>query len=267
LRVQRERRLSFGEVAELYDRTRPSYPEALVDDVVAFARLRPGDRVLEVGAGTGRATVLVAARGISIAALEPSPQMAAIARRNCRRYPNVTIEEVEFEHWRPPERFRLLISAQAWHWITPELRYVAARAALADGGALAAFWNIVCWDGCPVRDELRDAYRRQAPELARDPGPMYPREQRPDPCAEWKHEIGSAHGFERPEVRSYSWSSEYATDAYVSMLRTHSDHIVLARDRREGLLAAVGEVLDRNGGTLRVHYVTHLCLARASVVA
>jgi tRNA G46 methylase TrmB len=63
----RERRLVFGEVAELYD----SYPPALVDDLVAMAGLDGGQAVLEVGAGTGKATVLFAQRGIPVLAIEP----------------------------------------------------------------------------------------------------------------------------------------------------------------------------------------------------
>lgn len=90
--MARERRLAFGEVAEQYDRTRPSYPDALVDDVLALAPTDHGAaRALEVGAGTGKATVMFAARGASVVALEPSPEMAAIAERNTARYTNVVI--------------------------------------------------------------------------------------------------------------------------------------------------------------------------------
>ncbi len=155
------RRLSFGGVADLYDRSRPSYPEALVDGVLAYAGAGASDRAVEVGAGTGKATVLFAARGLDILGIEPSAEMAAVARRNCAGYSNVTIEEVEFERWRPPgHEFRLLFSGQAWHWISPETRYVAARAALCDGGALAAFWNRPDWAACDLREEFGEAYRR-----------------------------------------------------------------------------------------------------------
>jgi protein-L-isoaspartate O-methyltransferase len=73
------RRLSFGAVAEADDRARPSYPPALVGDVLEFVGLDPGsgDRVLEVGAGTGKATVVFAERGANVVALEPSAEMAA----------------------------------------------------------------------------------------------------------------------------------------------------------------------------------------------
>src|ERR1700758_672913 len=126
------RRLSFGGVADLYDRARPSYPSALVDDVLEYAGVAPGEaaRAVEVGAGTGKATVLFAARGLDIVALEPSAEMAAVARRNFAGYTNVRVAETEFERWAPEHEFRLVFSAQAWHWIAPEVRYVAARAAL-----------------------------------------------------------------------------------------------------------------------------------------
>ena len=129
------RRLSFGGVAELYDRSRPSYPPALVDAVLEFAGAGEGDRALEVGAGTGKATVLFAERGLHVVAIEPSADMAEIARRNTAAYENVTIEEAEFERWRPDGReFRVLFSGQAWHWVAPDIRYERARAALETGG-------------------------------------------------------------------------------------------------------------------------------------
>src|SRR5690242_4014651 len=117
-----ERRLAFGEVAELYDRARPSYPAELVDDVLAFSGARAGDHALEVGAGTGKATVAFAERGLEIVALEPSREMAAFARSNVAGHENVTVVEREFERWQadPRRGFRLLFSAQAWHWIPQE---------------------------------------------------------------------------------------------------------------------------------------------------
>jgi SAM-dependent methyltransferase len=108
--MDERRRLSFGGVADLYHRSRPSYPEALVDGVLEFAGAGESDRAVEVGAGTGKATVLFAARGLDVVGIEPSAEMAQLARRNCAGYENVTIEEIEFERWRPPgHEFRLAL--------------------------------------------------------------------------------------------------------------------------------------------------------------
>jgi protein-L-isoaspartate O-methyltransferase len=77
----RERRRStFDEAAELYDRARPGYPAALFDDLVELAGIGPGSRVLEIGPGTGQATVPLAERGCRIVAVELGPQLAAVAR-------------------------------------------------------------------------------------------------------------------------------------------------------------------------------------------
>lgn len=259
-----KRRLSFGRVAELYDLARPSYPAALVDDVLAFEGGR-GVRALEVGAGTGKATVRFAARGVAIRALEPDAGMAAVARRNCAEFSEVTVENTDFEGWEvQPAAFDLVYSAQAWHWVAPELKYVRARQALRDGGVLAAFWNRARWERTKLREDLTEAYRRAAPEFGPAPGPMHPSaELGPDRWEDWEQEIGSASGFEAPEVRWYDWTTDYSAAEYVRLLGTHSDHMVLPDDRRAELMRAIAGVIEAHGGTLRMNYRTKLCLARA----
>ncbi|MBV9466979.1 MAG: class I SAM-dependent methyltransferase [Solirubrobacterales bacterium] len=262
--VARERRLAFGEVAQLYDRRRPSYPRALVADVLELAGLDRTSRVLEVGAGTGKATVLFAPSGVSLLALEPSPPMAALARRQCARFANVEIEESEFERWEPGgSRFQLLYAATAWHWLEPELRYRKARSLLRPGGLLAAFWNRPDWAASPQRDALREAYRRAAPELLAD-GPMHPgHDLSHELLGDWRREIEQAPGLARPQTRDYRCTYEYSAAEYAELLQTHSDHLLLPEPRRRRLLSGVASVIERNGGTLRIDYVTRLCLARA----
>ncbi len=243
-----DRATSFGSVAELYDRRRPGYPAALFHDVVGAV---PGARrVLEAGCGTGRATVELARRGLAVLALEPDRAMVAIARRATAGL-DVQIREQRFEDWDgPPGSFDIVASAQAWHWVEFERGMAVARRALRDGGALAVWWNRNGpWEG-ELRDALDAAYRRHAPELARD-------------FQETPAFGGGAKldGFGPLEVRTYDWSQEYDTTAFVEFLLTHSDHILLAPDRREALAAAVAEAIDRAGGRLVYPYRTFLLMA------
>jgi SAM-dependent methyltransferase len=262
------RRLSFGGVAELYDLARPSYPVALVDDVIEFAGVGEGARTLEVGAGTGKATVLFAARKLDITALEPDHTMANVARRNCEAFENVTIVESEFERWAPRARHKhqLLFSAQAWHWVAPEVRYTRARETLADGGALALFWNRPRWEASELREQLANVYARTLPVFAGQPGPMNPMlpTQPADWDRDWVLEVAGLQGFDQPFVRSHLWAQMHGSEDYLQLLRTHSDHILLADDQRERLLGAVAEVIERNGGSIALEYEARLCLARAS---
>lgn len=261
--MNREPRLVFGQVAERYDRVRPSYPSALVDDVIALAG---GGRALEVGAGTGKATLIFARRGIAVHAVEPSAKMASIARRRCAEFPDVMIAESDFEDWDGDRHaYTLVFSAQAWHWVAPEVKYVRAREALSDGGLLAVFWNRPDWDRCALRDELSTAYRRTAPDFGPDPGPMHPgSEIAPDRWEDWDAEIAAAPGLQDPQARYYEWSTQYSAQRYAELIATTHDHILLPDETREALLAAVSDVIERHGGVLSLPLVTKLCLARAA---
>jgi SAM-dependent methyltransferase len=264
--VNQARRLSFGSVADLYDRARPSYPPATIDDVLAHTPRDGSVRALEVGAGTGKATALFAERGVEVHALEPSAGMAALARHNCSASPIVTIEQADFETWDPAGRtFDLVFSAQAWHWIEPDQRYPLARAVLRPGGLLAAFWNRADWSRCELREPLERAYAEHAPELIAD-GPMHPgaRLDLPDLWGRFHDEVEESDGFERPELRNHESTTSYTTAEYLELLQTHSDHIVLDPSHRAALLAAVGTAIDVAGGRFTLVYVTRLCLARAS---
>jgi SAM-dependent methyltransferase len=256
----RERRLVFGEVAELYDRHRPTYPEALIDDLVVMVGLDGSQAVLEVGAGTGKATVMLAARGIPVVAVEPSVEMAAVARRNCAPFAGVELEQSDFERWDPRgRRFPLLVSAQAWHWVQPATGYPKAHRALAPRGILAAFWNLVAWERSDLREALLDAYRA-APELSTD-GPMHPANLCTD-GEDWEGEIAAADGFADPEIRDYDWDQDYSASAYIGLLATTSDIRLMDEPRRSALLGAVTAAIEIHGRLITLPMRTRLCLAR-----
>ncbi len=178
---------------------------------------------------------------------------------------NVTVELSDFEGFGGEgSPFDLIYSAQAWHWVAPEVRYVKARELLAPGGALATFWNRARWEHNPLRDELRAAYQRAVPDFGPMPGPMYPStDTPPELWGDWLSEVQAAGGFDQPDPRAYDWSCEYSTAEYLEVIQTHSDHIVLGERRLGALLDAVGEVIDRAGGSFRLDYVALLLLARA----
>jgi trans-aconitate methyltransferase len=257
-----ERRLAFGEVAELYHQHRPAYPERLVDDLVDLVGLDGVQAVLEVGAGTGKATAMFAARGIPVLAVEPSEEMAGVARRTFAADAKVRIERSDFETWDPAgRRFPLVFSAQAWHWVQQPAGYAKAAAALARGGLLAAFWNRPHWARSELRDALLATYEQTAPELAALDGSLHP--GRPYPQAEenWEEAIAAADGLTGARVRHYEWKEDYSADAYVSLLNTHSAIRVLDEDRRTALLTAVAETITDHGGRLTLPLVTRVCTA------
>ena len=84
-----EQRFTFDEIGDLYDRYRPGYPEDLFEDLLALSGISAGDRILEIGCGTGQATEPLARRGYAMSCLEPGPRLAAIARKNLAAFSGV----------------------------------------------------------------------------------------------------------------------------------------------------------------------------------
>ncbi|WP_323374094.1 class I SAM-dependent methyltransferase [Plantactinospora alkalitolerans] len=106
--------------------------------MVRHCGLSPRSRVLEIGCGTGQATRPLAGLGCTIVAVELSPELAAVARRNLQEIRNVTVEVSPFEHWTPPTTpFDLVFSATAFHWIDPDIRVDKAADVLRPAGTLA----------------------------------------------------------------------------------------------------------------------------------
>ena len=130
------RGLTFGSVAERYERYRPGYPAELVDLVLAGSPAAA--TAVEIGAGTGKATRLVAARGVSVTAVEPDPQMCAVLARTSAGLP-VTIVSSTLEDLPGLPPVDLLYSAAAWHWTVPETRWSLAAGLLREGGVFASF--------------------------------------------------------------------------------------------------------------------------------
>lgn len=263
--ADRGRRLSFGAVAELYDRHRPGYPAAMVDAVIEYGGLRPGDRVLDVGAGTGKATLLFAQRGHRVTAIEPDGAMAAVAsKRAATAGHSVEILESDFESAElEPGGFRAVISGTAWHWVAPAVRERLAAQVLGPGGTLAPFWNRPRWEGNPLRPGFDRAYAPLAEDFAASPvGLMNPSSTRIelDDAAGWLE--NGAGEFTDVDARIFSWEERYTTEEYIGLLSTQSDHLMLAGSSRERLFDAIRATIDAAGGSFELTYETLLCLTR-----
>jgi SAM-dependent methyltransferase len=254
---ERLQRLVFGEEAELYDETRPTYPDGLVDDLVAWTGSER--RALEVGAGTGKATRLLAARGVAVLAVEPSAEMASVARRATAGLDGVEFVISDFERADLSDRrFPLVYAAQSWHWVDPATGYAKARAALLEGGHLVLFWNRPNWVRSALREALDEVYERFAPEM-----PLRPGVRDIDAEERWELEIAGVDGFADPEVRRYDWALRHNADGYADLVATHSDVRLLDPERRGALLEGIRQTISAHGDSFELPMYVRVCVARA----
>ncbi len=256
------RKRAFGQDAELYDAMRPRYPAALVERVADHAGITRATRAVEVGSGTGIATLPFAELGCAVHCLELNDSMAAVARRKLARFPRVKVETVRFEDWTAEDgAFDLVFCAQAWHWLAPEVRYRKAKRLLRPGGTLAVFANrdvavveevqpVYRRHGRPDRPAHREAWRdRHPPDI--DAG-----------IADARASIRRSGCFRDVEFHRFPWEQSYHAHDYVRLLRTYSDHSTLPADVLEPLLRDIAAAIEAAGGFVTVRYEAVLMVAR-----
>jgi SAM-dependent methyltransferase len=261
---ERERlRVTFNEAARLYDRARPGYPEALFDDVVALSGIPPGGRILEIGCGTGQATLPFARRGYRILCVELGENLAAVARQNLAGHPQVEVQTGAFEEWPVEEgAFDLAVAATAFHWIDPAVAYAKAAQALRPGGAIALFWNLHVQGNADhgIFEAVQEVYRREAPELVKDDRPLPHPDEVPEPV---RGEIERTGLFGEVAVRRYAWDVAYETTSYIDVLDTYSGHRGLESATRARLYRGIAQLINTHfHGRITKSYLTLCYVAR-----
>jgi SAM-dependent methyltransferase len=206
---------------------RSPYPQQVVAAVIAVSNLHTGSRVLEIGCGTGQLSVPLAQHGIDLLALELGPHLAALARRNLARFPNARVEVSAFEAWPlPPQQFDAVVSASAFHWLNPAVRFSKSAAALHPGGLLTILHVHHVRGGTPgffadtqpyylkwgLSDDL--SFRPPAPDNVPT---MYP-------------ELDQLPEFRAVERHHFAIPMRHSTASYIGWL--HTDSLVNSLDGR-----------------------------------
>jgi SAM-dependent methyltransferase len=238
----------FGADAERYDRARPSYPAALVEQIVAAS---PGPSVLDVGCGTGIAARQFQAAGCRVLGVDPDARMADLARQS-----GVEVEVAAFETWDPAGRaFDAVAAGQAWHWVDPAAGAAKAAQVLHPGGRLAVFWN--AFQPPPSLGEaFAGVYRQVLPDAPNlwAAGPIL--DAYLGMCAKAADGMRQAGSFGGSEQWRFGWDRLYTRGEWLEQVPTFGGHAQLPPARLEDLLAGIGAAVDAVGGSFTMRYTT-----------
>ena len=256
-------RETFNKTAQEYDAIRPGYPEALIEDVIAFSGIPEGGSILEIGCGTGQASLPFARRGYQMLCLDIGAEMLAIARQNLAAYPRVRFEQAAFEHWpEMPNVFDLLTAATAFHWVPRAVGYPKAARVLKPGGTLARFSNEHPRPSGGFFEEVQAVYDRY--KTPSEAGMSRP--DRPLLEAKIEQERGFLHEsglFAEVEMRTYPWKQTYTTTEYLRLMNTYSDNLVMEEGARRSMFQGIADLIERRyGGQVEKEYLAVLYLAR-----
>jgi SAM-dependent methyltransferase len=270
----------FNEVADEYDRHRPAYPEALIDEACDLAGLGPGAPVLEIGCGTGQLTRSLLARGLRVTAIEPGGRLIARAREQLAdagevEFVNRRLEEASLPH----AHYSAAFSASAIHWVDPDVSWRATADALVDGGTLAlvSYFGLQEPGSAGDQQALRAAMARVAPGLAagwptyRDLNDMLGGvdERRGNVSEVWAwlagYELARAYTadlFDDTQLAAVSTLLEHTADELNALLGTMSFWARLSPQQRDVLRAENHALHERLGRPIRSSTVACLVTAR-----
>lgn len=106
------------------------------EELLALLAPRAGERILDLGCGTGHLTAQIAAAGATVTGLDSSPSMIAAAQQN---YPHLTFILADAADFSLSEQFDAVFSNATLHWVTRAEAAVACIArALKSGGRFVA---------------------------------------------------------------------------------------------------------------------------------
>jgi len=238
---------SFGTDAQRYERTRPGYPDAMVDAILAAT---PGHRVLDVGTGTGISARGFHQRGCQVLGVEPDEEMARVARHS-----GLDVEIATFEDWDPAGRvFDLVIAGQAWHWVNPVAGASKATHVLDPAGRIALFWNAMAFPAA-LAPGFAAVYRRVLPDFPFFQSGMPSGTESYTPLtAKAVAGIRQTQRFTDPEQWRFDWERAYTTEQWLDTVPTFGGHSRIPPEKLGELLEELGHLIDDAGGTFTMGY-------------
>lgn len=151
--------------------------------------------------------------------LDPNQQFCELAAANCANCPRVEVINTTFEQWRPvaeQQPYDAVLSANAFHWLSPEVKYAKASEVLKNSGHLVLLWNLTPELGRKMYERLEPVYKAHMPSLVRYEG----KEVQAGILERFSQEVEGSNYFEKPTTVSMESRVVYDTDDYVDLLST-----------------------------------------------
>jgi SAM-dependent methyltransferase len=219
----------FAGVAEVYDRGRPGYPPEAVTIAAREFELHAGDRVADLGAGTGKLTTMLVSAGLEVVAVEP---LAAMRERLSAALPAVEVIAATAERLPLPDgALAAGFSADAFHWFDADAAAAELHRVLRPGGGVALLWHLPGWESDPplwwsrLRD-LLNGIRTGHPGFAGEQG----------------REAFARHGGFEP-FSHHTVRSEFETDREGVIAYVQSISYVAGHPERDRVLDDVREIV------------------------
>jgi len=233
-----------------YERYRPGYSAEAVEWFVRATGLTPGDRVVDLAAGTGKLTRVLAGAGLSVVAVEPSAKMRA---KLSEMLPGVEALDGTAEAIPAADGEVAAVTAgQAFHHFRPEQALEEINRAPRPGGSLALFWNLYLPQDA-VKQALDEIIDRHIP----------PESAVQAAFGSWREAFAETALFEEAaEARSFPTTHTVPRRKLRPLMATSSDVASLPAAERDLLLAEIEALAATQADPVVIESQTRLDLYR-----
>lgn len=253
-----DKRFTFNEDVKNYDKWRPTYCKELFNDIIQYSKLNQNKKAIEVGIGTGQATVPFLMTGCDVTAIELGKDLAEYSKEKFKEYKNFSVYNTSFEDFKCDDNsFDILYSATAFHWIPEEIGYPKGLNILKDGGTLALFWNrpFVNREDDLLHQKIQSIYQKYRPsndKFIENDTARYNKISK----------TIQSYGFRDLKVKLYHQARVFNSSSYISLLNTYSDNRSMPESTKQLLYNEIGNAILENGNVLNVYDTIDLYLAR-----
>ena len=251
-------RTTFNKNEYNYDKTRPNYPSELFKEIFYYSNLCSNSYVLEIGIGTGQATLPFIQKGCNLTAVELGDRLAEYCKQKFSTCENINIINNDFLEANLPENsFDLIYSATAFHWIPKGSGYAKIKTLLKSNGALALFWNHPFVSNTEDKTNLASmaVYQKYRPN------DKLPVQFDKSKCQITINELAN-YGFRDIQSKIYRRTRTLASEEYVNLIKTYSDHNALPEQNRLAFEKDMKQAIDEIGGKINIYDTIDLYLSR-----
>ena len=260
--VEMNLKLMFNDVPGEYDKLRPQYPDALSNDVIQFANLDKTKKTLEIGIGTGKATLPFLKTGCELTAIEIGDKLAQYSREKFADYECFKVLNQDFESVSIEENsYDFIYSASAFHWIPPEIGMPKVYRLLKTGGVFVWFSVQPAPSQKNIHDELQKVYEEYS-RYFKDEKLQFDRLQEAQKKQLYRANTFKQYGFVEIADKLYNGSRTLRASDYATLCSTYSDHRAIPEKDRMQFLQKIEDAINRCGGEFTFVDTFLLCMGK-----
>lgn len=259
-------RLTFNEDAPNYDRLRPTYTDKLFDEVIRFSSLSGNKRALEIGIGTGQATLPFLKTSCKVTAIEIGDKLARFSKEKFSEFKNFEVINQDFESVQLDENtYDLVYSASAFHWIPRETGLPKVYGLLKSGGVFAWFsvQPLPAQEHSHIHEALQKVYDKYSQFFGEKPqiDPQIKQQQLEKKRMD-RFNAFRQYGFVDINDKVYYGTRTFNAKDYTTLISTYSDHKAMPEESRIPFLKEIADTIEHCGGKFTLSDTMLLCMGR-----